>query len=66
MTNSSLADLERVCIRQDKELRALKEEFNQYKIWVEQRLDLRNDLTQQNATAIQTLSIRMDMAGLPK
>lgn len=66
MPKSSLEELERVCIRQDKELRALKEEFNQYKIWVEQRLDLRNDLTQQNATAIQTLSIRMDMAGLPK
>lgn len=73
MPTSSLSELERVCIRQDKELRDLREKFEKFLRHynetlkdIEEKFDLRTSLTQQNAMAIQTLSTRMDVAGLPK
>lgn len=70
MTTISREELERAVLNQQREIEYLKREFNEFKDWVRdwvnKRLDLRADITQQNAIAIQTLSIRMDRAGLPK
>lgn len=67
----TLTDLERICFRQEKELLELKKRFEEfiehYNITIrtiDEKFDLRSDLTQQNALAIQNLSTRMDMAGI--
>lgn len=77
MPKMSLDDLQRVLFRQEKELQELKERFDKFITHyndtirnIDERFDLRTDITQQNAEAIQTLSIRMNMItdhiGMPR